>query len=66
MKSNQQLCNDGEIIMNKLWTKITASCECMTKSPDIVWHDTTCLYKVLQEASDIIGELMNRVKDVPY
>ena len=32
----------------------TAACQCMTKTPEVRYHDETCLYRVLNEAIEVI------------
>ena len=34
-----------------------ASCRCMTKTPEVQYHDKSCLYRVLNEAIEVIDAL---------
>lgn len=41
-------------IIEKLRLAQSGACTCMTKTPEVSWHDATCLYRVLSEAVEAI------------
>ena len=44
-----------EPLSARLARHLVASCQCMTKTPDIMWHDQHCRYRVLTEALEVIA-----------
>jgi hypothetical protein len=41
-------------LSTRLLSRTVASCECGTKTPDHMWHEPTCLYRLLMEALEQI------------
>ncbi len=42
-------------LVGRLMMKTVASCDCMTKTPEIMAHKPTCLYRLLCEAAERIA-----------
>jgi hypothetical protein len=63
-----QFSETGKDICKRLFQKMVASCECMTKTPNPEYHKPDCLYRVLSDASVFIArmvrndELMEKLK----
>ncbi len=43
-----------ETLAARLWRHTVASCQCMTKTNDHVYHDQHCRYRVIMEALEVI------------
>jgi hypothetical protein len=48
-------------MQNDLTTRLArctvASCRCLTKTPEVRYHDESCLYRVLNEAIEVLDAL---------
>jgi hypothetical protein len=44
----------GNDILRGIESKIVASCECLTKTPDHQYHAKDCLYRILCETGNYI------------
>lgn len=44
--------SDKTLLIQKLMLAQIGSCTCLTKTPEVSWHDATCRYRVLAEAAD--------------
>jgi hypothetical protein len=47
---------------SNLLQMMTASCNCLTKTPVVEYHSPACVYRQLDEALAYIQELETRVK----
>lgn len=47
------MTNTTEVIA-KLRMAQVSSCSCLTKTPEVSWHDAACRYRAIAEAIDVI------------
>lgn len=62
MDRNEMLANPQiEAVRNLVLRASIGSCDCNTKSPDIIWHSPTCRYVTLMTTLDAIDVLKDRL-----
>jgi hypothetical protein len=44
--------SDKTQLIQKLIIAQSGACNCLTKTPEVSWHETSCRYRVLAEAAD--------------
>lgn len=47
--------SDDDDLLGRLLSRTIGSCECETKTPEIMAHKPTCLYRLLMEAMERIA-----------
>lgn len=49
--------NGNADLLSRIQKNMVASCKCLTKTPDVEFHDADCLYRVLAESYELIRKV---------
>lgn len=47
----------------KLMTAMISSCTCLTKTPQVQYHDESCKFRTLSEANEIICTILKETEN---
>lgn len=58
-----EMLPDPADLVQRLDLSTVASCTCLTKTPEVRFHDPMCRYRILREASAVLRRFMRLEAD---